>query len=79
MLVQNVERAMTALFKQVPVLAMVHQLQFNYGVIRLDKSLTLADAHHIKDYRSSKSVDSMVNELLDGIGQKFERFNRKKY
>ena len=70
---------MIALFKQVPALAAVHQLQFNYGVIRVDKSLTLADAHHLKDYRTSKSVDSLVNELLDEISHKFKNFYRGKY
>jgi hypothetical protein len=70
---------MTALFKHMPVLAIVHQLQFNYGVIRLDKSLTLANAHHLKDYQSSKSVDSLVNELLDEISHKFKNFYRGKY
>ena len=58
---------------------MVQQLTLSYGVVRLDKSLTLADAHHIKDYCTSKSVDSMVDELLDDISARFERFNRSKY
>tara|TARA_R110002124_G_C8907032_1_gene510296 strand:+ start:27 stop:1394 length:1368 start_codon:yes stop_codon:yes gene_type:complete len=78
-LATSAELEMIALFKSVPVLAAVHQLQFNYGVIRLDKSLALADAHHLKDYRTSKSVDSLVNELLDEISHKFKNFYRGKY
>ena len=79
MLAQNAKQVMTALFKQVPVLAMVHQLQFNYGVIRLDKSLTLANAHYLKDYRTSKSTDSLIEDLLDEISENFQRFSRSKY
>lgn len=57
----------------------MYQLQLNYGVIRLDKSLTLDNAHHISDYETSKSVDSLVDSLLDEIAKDFQRFNRSKY
>jgi hypothetical protein len=62
-----------------PRMATVHQLSFNFGVIKLDKSLRLVDAHHIKDYKTSKSVDSLINELLDDIAKGFDRFSRSKY
>jgi hypothetical protein len=72
---------MTALklVPKLPPLAVVHQLQFNFGIIKLDKSLRLANAHHIKDYRSSKSVDSLINELLDDMSKEAVRFSRTKY
>jgi hypothetical protein len=60
-------------------LAKVHQLQFNFGIIKLDKSLRLANAHHIKDYKTSESVDSLINELLDDMANETERFSRTKY
>lgn len=75
----DAKQVMTVQFKPAPVLATVHQLQFNFGVIKLDKSLTLANAHHLKNYRTSKSTDSMINEFLDEISQNFQRFSRNKY
>jgi hypothetical protein len=70
---------MIPLAKLMPQLGTVHQLSFNFGVIKLDKSLRLVDAHHIKDYKSSKSVDSLINELLDDMAKGFERFSRIRY
>lgn len=70
---------MIPLAKLMPQMGTVHQLSFNFGVIKLDKSLRLVDAHHIKDYKTSKSVDSLINELLDDISKGAERFSRTKY
>ena len=79
MLATSAGLEMIALFKSVPILATVHQLSFNFGVIKLDKSLRLVDAHHLKDYRTSKSVDSLISELLDDMSKGAERFSRSKY
>lgn len=47
---------------------------FIFGEIRLDKTLTLANAHHIKELECSQAGLSLVDSLLNDLAKEFKRF-----
>lgn len=70
---------MIANSKQILSTAEVVQLPLNFGVIRLDHSLTLANAHKLGDYACGQSVETLIDSMLADISKGFERFHRGKY
>jgi hypothetical protein len=55
------------------------QLRFQFDVIRLDKTLTLESAHHLKTIVCSKSSLSIVDDLLADYSTRFKRFHAVKH
>ena len=56
----------------------VFQFSLAFGVLRLDKALTLAHAQHIRPWECSKAGLSLVNEILNDYSKRFDRFHYKK-
>jgi hypothetical protein len=55
------------------------QLPFQFDVIRLDKTLTLESAHHLKNIACSKGSLSIVDTMLADYSTRFKRFHAAKY
>jgi hypothetical protein len=56
----------------------VFQLSFAFGVLKLDKALTLSNAQHLRPWECSEAGLSLVNDILSGYSNRFERFHSKK-
>jgi hypothetical protein len=56
----------------------VVQLSFAFGVLKLDKALTLSNAQHLRPWECSEAGLSLVNDILSGYSNRFERFHSKK-
>lgn len=55
------------------------QLPLQFDVIKLDKTLTLDNAHHMKTIACSKAGLSIVDQLLIDYSKRFQRFHMEKH